>query len=144
MKSLQRFTQLVVCSMACLGIITSCYTTKYYTQPVEADLNNTYLYMTRADIVEAMGTPSRVDNTIPDPQQIQQEVLRYDDAGNKGEFVHFYMGPDGRCTAVKSNRQPIRAVRERSKPTKGGIIGGACGTAAILGVALYFIIQEIK
>lgn len=126
-------------------LLTSCYTTTYYTHPVEEDYNNTYMYCTAASIIEQFGKPTRVE-TAADGQEvvIYEKMHTVKDSkasdGPQREYLEFYFDSDSRCTAVKSNRVETVAQRVKSKPTRKSIMWGIGGGTVLLLEGIVFIL----
>lgn len=133
--------------LMCLSLFTSCYTTNYYTHPLEEDYNNTYMYCTAASIIEQFGKPTRVE-TAADGREVVIYEKMHASKGRKAvetesaqrEYLEFYFDKDSRCVEVKTNHVETVSQRIKSKPTRKSIMWGIGGGAVLLVEGIIFIL----
>lgn len=161
MNIITRAARTLLPALLCLVSFSSCLTTKYYLQPSEEDYDSVYKYWNETNIIAEQGQPTRIEPIADGGKIIVYEEYKplsedvglaptnsgvdlVDANGNVRHYLEFYLGNDGRCYQVKSNRPRLVAKKERSHPTKKSLTWGITGTSVILAAALYFIIQEVK
>lgn len=133
--------------LTCLTLLTSCYTTTYYTHPLQEDYNNTYMYCTAASIIEQLGKPTRVETAADGREVVIYEKIHAAAARKaktaedpQREYLEFYFDKDSRCTDVKTNRVETLSQRIKSKPTRKSIMWGIGGGAVLLVEGIVFIL----
>ena len=153
----QKSLRNLLVSVFMCSLLTSCYTTNMYSYSLEPKYNSIYRGDTKMQIINSVGTPSRIT-----PVGNGVEILVYENitrstiglgnatayggynsvnaygntysfTNNNRHYVEFYIGSDGKCYQVKTNAKGWEKRREKVKMDdnlrNGLLIGG--GTAIV-------------
>ena len=109
----------ILLSIAALAVLSACSVTR---QVSVSDAPSQWVGFTTMDILDAMGTPDRIDTdgkegsvlvyeSAPDYDDPSFDILDPDATVREREYAYFYLDDEGTCYRVESNKSLPAAPR---------------------------------